>query len=170
MRCAIVKKILILMQISLILMLSSCGDGTDAIDRTDAEDVEIDIAALADILSAEIEYDDTLAKVESYVLDMLYDCGDFISASCGYCASGGTSEVVAVFECKSIEYADKVVERLELYRQSMKEDFARYTPAEVSKLENAVIEAKGKYVIFSVSPDSDKAMEIINNYISQLQK
>lgn len=153
----------------MVFMISSCGEKAEE-TAVPMNDVEIDINILSERLAEEIKYDDTLGKVESYVIDMLYDCSSLSVASAGYGASGGTSEAIAIFECESEEDADTVISKLEIYKESMAEDFVRYTPGEVEKLENAVIQKVGKYAVFCVSPDSDKAKEIINNYISELQK
>lgn len=163
----IIEQILIFMLIPILCLLTSCGTEDE---KKDFSELEMDIGVLSDRLAAEITYDDTLGKIDDYVVNMLYGCEGLTVSSTGYGASGGTSEAVAVFECENSEKADELKKILETYRKSMAEDFVRYTPGEVSKLENAVIEAKGKYVVFCVSSDSVKAKEIINNYISELQK
>jgi hypothetical protein len=130
--------------------------------------ITLDIDVLAEELFSRIEYDDTLEKVEDFVVDMLYNCSENVTASAGYCASGGTAEAVAVFECETAENADAVIEKLNVYKASMAEDFTRYTPGEVEKLNGAKIVQVGRYVIFSVSPNPDKAADIINEHIEQL--
>lgn len=153
----------------MVFMISSCGENAEE-TAVPTNDVEIDINILSDKLADGIKYDDNIGKVESFVIDMLYDCSSLSVASAGYGSSGGTSEAIAIFECETEEDADKVILKLELYKESMADDFVRYTPGEVEKLENAVIQKVGKYAVFCVSPDFEKAKEIINNYISELQK
>ena len=46
-----------------------------------------------------------------------------------------------------------------------KEVFESYLPEEVFKIDNSILETKGNYLIFCISGDSNKASEIINNYI-----
>jgi|GEM_PF-246852 len=174
----IIKKVsfIILAVIVLFFSLISCKDNTPGPSTlpddatTEIFDVKIDINALAEELFTQIEYDDHLEKVEDFVLEMLYNCEEYVTASVGYCASGGTSEAIALFECETVEYASMVVESLDTYRQSMAEDYARYTAGEVEKLNSAIINQVGKYVIFSVSSNPKGAHAIINDHIEQLLK
>ena len=161
------KLVLLLLTITLLAAaLISCDKETGG---TNVQEITIDIGVLAERLASDIKYDDSMSKVEDYVLEMLYDCADESLDSVGYCASGGTSEAVAVFACEDEEKAATVAQKLETFRKSMAEDYVRYTVGEVDKLTNAVVETKGKYTIFCVSPDSDRAKEIINEYVAQLQ-
>ena len=50
---------------------------------------------------------------------------------------------------------------MQAYLDDQAESFRDYIPEETKRVENAVLEQRGKYVILCVSGDPDKAEEII---------
>ena len=75
--------------------------------------------------------------------------------------SGSTAEEVAVFDTPDEETARKQMEHVQAYLDDQAESFRDYIPEETKRVENAVLEQRGKYVILCVSGDPDKAEEII---------
>ena len=90
-----------------------------------------------------------MSKVESYAYQI--------------CASGAYPDEVLILKMKSkddVETAKKCVED----RQSRQtERFTDYNPEEKPKLEQSVIETKGRYVFYAVAKDSAAAKKIFTD-------
>lgn len=78
-----------------------------------------------------------------------------------YLSSGSTAEEIACFEAKDAAAADEIEKGLKARVDSQKTSFTDYVPAEVDRLDKAVIVKKGTRVYLSVSGDPDKAKEIL---------
>lgn len=151
----IMKKILTVAAIFILTgMLMACG----------RKAVDIDIVKLGDRLSSEIAYDDSLGKLGVDKAGMFLNLTDIdIVDGVIYEGAGATAEEIVVLECASGEEAVKAKERLSDRVKEQKESFENYVPAEIPKLDSAVIEATGRYAILCVSGDANRAREIIFN-------
>ena len=70
-----------------------------------------------------------------------------------YAGSGATAEELAVFKCSSEDAATALVSSLETRNQTRIEQYSSYNPAEVPKLESALIMSSGVYVVLCVATD-----------------
>jgi hypothetical protein len=96
---------------------------------------------------------------------MFYSFSDAdITEAVFYESSGATAEEIAVIKCGSGEGADKVEAALNTRVEEQKEAYTDYVPAELEKLNAAVVVKSGNTAILSVSDDPDKAREIIGSY------
>jgi len=120
----------------------------------------IDAAALAESLTAEISYDDTLEAVDADTVSMYITLPDEVE-SVMYMGSGSTAEEVAVFTAPDEDTAKETMESVQEHLNDQTESFQDYIPEESKRVGNAVLEQRGKYVILCVSGDSDTAKEII---------
>ncbi len=136
---------------ALVLLAAGCGNGAAK---------EIDPKALADSLVSGIAYDDELQLLEEDAVAVYLDMEEGVTASM-YMGSGSTAEEVAVFDAPDEETAKKQKEHVQTYLEDQAESFRDYIPEETKRVESAVLEQKGKYVVLCVSGDSDKAKEII---------
>ncbi len=126
--------------------------------------IDIDIAKLGERLNSEIVYDDSLGKLGIDKASMFLNLTDIdIVDGVIYEGAGATAEEIVVLECASGEEAVKAKERLSDRVKEQKESFENYVPAEIPKLDSAVIEATGRYAILCVSGDANRAREIIFN-------
>lgn len=73
---------------------------------------------------------------------------------------GATAEELAVFEAKDADAAAALVEKLQARNADRIENYADYIPAEVPKLENAVILSGGRYVVLCVATDASAVREL----------
>lgn len=121
----------------------------------------IDASALAGSLSKDISYDEELKEVNAEDVTNYVSLEDKVEAVM-YMSSGSTAEEVAVFTAEDEETAKKMQTNVENFLTDQKNSFKDYIPAEASRIDEAVIEQKGNYVVLCVSGDSDKAKEIIN--------
>lgn len=135
------------------LALFAAGCGSNAAK-------EIDAQALADSLATGTTYDDELQKMENELVDVYFDMEEDVTAFL-YMGSGSTAEEAAVFEAPDEESAKKQLEHVKAYLADQSESFRDYIPEEVKRVEDAVVEQRGKYVILCVSADSAKAKEIV---------
>ncbi|MBP5236965.1 MAG: DUF4358 domain-containing protein [Clostridia bacterium] len=146
-------KIRITALLSIILIvsavLSACG-GNGLTDKV------IDLEAAGKALVECAEFDDSLREVPLNTLaSVIGDIGAVKEASAYLAESGATAEAVMVMRCDSTEDAGTVKSLVEAYRDTQKHLFETYNPAEVPKLENAVIESRGLYVLYAVGKNTD---------------
>ena len=165
------KLISVLVCLMLTMMLFvACGkeDDSDSKENNDSDkDVIMDVAATADALMADIEFVDEMTEIASmdfFVAVFSVDADDVVSQKT-YVSSGATAERVAVVECKDADAAKRVKSIFEAYTADLSSQYADYTPSECEKLDNAVIEVHGKYVVMCVSNDNDTAKKTIEGQV-----
>ncbi len=107
-------------------------------------------------------------SVEPEQLDaaLLYDFegngldGDAVTESRAYAISG-MAEQAAVLVCRDEDAAQQVEAMLKTYLADMEESYRNYAPAEVSKLEDAILERRDNAVLLVVANDPDAAREAV---------
>ncbi|MBR5407523.1 MAG: DUF4358 domain-containing protein [Lachnospiraceae bacterium] len=148
------KTVCILMVAVMLLMTAGCKGSAD-----------VDAKALADALRNQVTYNDDLASIDLDTAGMFYSFGDAeINEAYFYESSGATAEEIVVIKCASDADAGKVEEILKRRVEEQKESFKDYVPAELEKLNTAIVKRSGKCVILSVSDEPDKAGDIIRSY------
>ena len=155
------KWIALLLAVLALCSLAACGAKEDA-------PVEIDVAALAaDLYAADI-YDDILSEIPLAAAPMFYGYAEGDVVSCAlYQSTAAAAEEIFVAQCASEEAAAAVKAGAEARIQSQIASYENYVPAEVPKLEAAVLETAGVYVVFVVSADAEAARTIVNGYLGQ---
>ncbi len=148
----------ILAVIAMLGMLTGCTDD-------EKKPVVLDIEAVADELLSGVKFDDTLAKLDSEAVKYLYGTGDDISAAV-YVGSGATAEEIAVFEAPDDKACEKLFATVKKHIADQTESYRNYVPAEVARLENALIVKEGRYILLCVTNDTSSAQKIIDKVIS----
>ncbi|MGN0695758.1 MAG: DUF4358 domain-containing protein [Oscillospiraceae bacterium] len=128
------------------------------------EQKEIDPAAVVD----EIMTETAMTSMAEVTEDRL---GNYVEAdtekvesySMYICGSGAFADEAAVFVLSSEEDTDALMEALQKRVDARLVDYKDYKPEECGKLESAVIKSNGKYVLYAVSSDNDKAEEIFDS-------
>lgn len=154
--------------LALAFSITACGgkggEATKSETKAEAEVKTQDLKTIADRLQKEIKYDDELSQMEADMFDILYagfpadkvkDKIIFLSSS------GGTAEEIACFEAVDEAGVEDVKKALEDRLTFQRASFKNYVPAEVSRIDKAVIETNGNYVILSISNEPDKAKDIV---------
>lgn len=136
---------------ALVLLAAGCGGNAAK---------EIDAKALADSLATGITYDDELQLLGADEVSVYIDMEEGVTASM-YMGSGSTAEEVAVFDAPDEETAKQQKENVQTYLNDQADSFRDYIPEETKRVESAVLEQRGKYVVLCVSGDSEKAKEMI---------
>lgn len=137
----------------LLLALAGCGNS----------DTAIDVQKLADDLKSGVAFKDDLAAMPDSVFETYYEVedGDIVQKAV-YAGGGGTAEEIAVFEAKDEDAAARLKKAAEQRIADQKENFENYVPGELTKLNNPVLEVKGKYVILCVCDNPEEARAIID--------
>lgn len=123
---------------------------------------KIDLINIEKELLSEVIFEDELVQLDEKMSKMLYEI-DNATKSIVYIGSGATSEEIALFEFENQKDAKEGYEKAKQRIETQKEDYAKYIPEEVQRLENAIIKQKDNYVIVCVAK-GDEAKEIINQY------
>ena len=129
------------------------------------KDVELDIDALASDLVSGIVFDDEMSIIDDGMIPMIYSNGEVYDDAVLYMGSGATAEEIAVFECENDTRAKGALEEAKSHIESQIISYEDYIPAEVQRLEQAVVRQAGRYVIVAVTGDPDEAEKIIDNHL-----
>lgn len=137
-------------------MLSGCG----------SKEASFDVKALGADLNSKITYQDTLTELDMDTASMFLNLSDVNVVNAAiYEGSGGTAEEIVVLECASAEDASKAKTVLKTRVSEQIESFTDYVPAELTKLNAAVIKVNGKYAVLSVCDTPEEASKIIAQYM-----
>lgn len=129
----------------MLLGLAACGD--KAAKEFDAETTP---QALMDAGA----FSEDLEEVEPVVLLQLYQLDESkVAAAAGFGSTGLTAEEVAVFEMTDEAAAQEAESLLQAHLEYQKESNVDYRPNEMPKLDKAVVERRGKTLLFLVAAD-----------------
>ena len=127
--------------------------------------VDVDAQGLADALKSGITYKDDLAPIDLETAQMFFNFGDAnITEAVFYESSGATAEEIVVLKCAGEADAGMAEDSLKKRVEEQKESYTDYVPAELEKLNAAVVYRGGNCAVLSVSDEPDKAREIIDSY------
>lgn len=168
----------LLVILSAMVCFASCGGNSGSTSTPAGSSGDQSVSSTVDASAEEIgaklfdgiTYDDDLQAVEEDTAGRI----EFVAAYYGidesllvdavlYTGSGATPEEICVMKASSEGEVSAVKEAAERRLKLQKEDFVDYAPAEMPKLESAVIYEKDLFVAYSVSGDSAKAQEILKN-------
>ena len=142
---------LMILAAALCLLLGACSSPAES--ETTALDPETATQAVLDSGAFSVE----LTELDAA---MLYDFSGYglddstLTASKAYSASG-FAEQVSVTVWKDEASAQAAVDMFKTYLEDMAATYKDYAPAEVPKLENAVLEQRGTSVLLAVANDAD---------------
>ena len=141
---------------AMVMIMAGCGKKT----------VDFDISALATDLDINITYQDTLEPMGVEMAGMFLNLANVkVTNAAIFEGSGATAEEIIVLECENDEEAKKAEQVLKDRVSEQIESFTDYVPAELTKLNAAVIKVSGKYAVLSVSDTPDEAKKIIDQYM-----
>lgn len=129
--------------------------------------VELDPTEALNQLKTEISFTDQMTDMDSAGACRFYDVDtDWVADGAAYIGSGATAESMAVFEAADTDAAGSIAEALRSFTDSWIDGYSDYMPEEVPKLENAVLEQSGNYVVFCVAPDHDTAETAVHELLN----
>ena len=117
-------------------------------------------------LKEELTFTDQMTDMDSAGTCRFYDVQtDWVENSVSYVGSGATAESVAVFEATDADAAASIAEELQAFTDSWITGYSDYKPEEVPKLESAVLEQSGVYVVFCVTADNTAAKTAVHELL-----
>lgn len=126
----------------------------------------VDAARAADDLKSALTFKDELSEATQAVRDRTYGIteGDIVAGKL-YLSSGATAEEIAVFGAKDDAAAERLLAAAKERVEAQKTAFEDYAPAEMTKLNSAVVERKGKIVALCIADDSAAAQKKVQELI-----
>ncbi len=151
------KKLSLLIAILLSLpLVPGCSKKADAFDPQ---------AFAADMLAGGA-FSDELTEADAAIGRRLYGLEESdAEETLFYFSSGATAEEMAVFMAYDEEGAAKLADAAKARVERQKTAFESYVPAEVPKLDKAVVEVSGLYVVLYVAADYDAARRVADRYL-----
>ncbi len=139
---------------------SGSGDGSENSGSNQNSEKEFNAEELAQSLVSEITYTGTMEQLPADEIGWYVDMEEGVTGIM-YMVSGVSSEEVAVFTAPDETTAKAMVENIEELLADQEDQNAAYDAKVTQRIDNAVLEQKGNYVILCVSDDSAKAKELI---------
>lgn len=123
-------------------------------------------AEVAQKLMDSLSFEYPLNELPEDAANRLYKLdGEILEEQAVYVGTGGAlADEVSVWRVKDEKDAKTVEEAAQQRVENQKASFEDYVPAEMPKLEKAVITVDGDTVILCVSADPDKAKEVIASF------
>lgn len=141
-----------------LLLLSGCGTGEPE------KEASFPAAVTTQALLDSGAFSEQLEELELEIAAMLFwlegDVTDY-EGSKVYYSTGATSEVAAVIALRDAGQAEAVETALSNWVSGQIEAERNYRPAEVEKLEHAIVEVRGSSVLLVVAADWEKAQTAI---------
>lgn len=151
------KRILSLILVSLLtLSLTACGSSS-----TDKNPAVADISSA--ILSA-ISVGETVALTDNTLPKQYLDLDVSLVAeyAVNIASSGALADEIAIFKANDKEAVSKIKEAINSRLSLVEEKFVDYVPAEMSKIENALILEKENYILLAIVEDTKTVEDKFN--------
>ena len=150
------KKRLFLLSAALLLTLAACGGkGVSPFDP--ASDSQT-------LLATPGVFGDSLEAVDQTTACALYGIDEETVTACAvYMANATSAEELAIFTLSDEEAAQTAAKQLGYRVEDRVEELTGYLPAEIPKLEKAVVETRGNSVLLLIAADYDAAKPILEN-------
>ena len=142
----------------ILTLLSACG-GTGVKPLPSGAELEKSLVD-AGIFSEELESVD--ADIAAYLYGLTEAEG--VEIVSWYSSSGGTAEEVTLFYCQDDAVLKTVRESADARLDFQKRTYADYAPAEVPKLEGAVVRVRDRVLVVCVAADPEKAAKLLSPY------
>lgn len=117
---------------------------------------------VADALMDKISFDEELSLLAEDEISIYVEMEDGVEGIM-YISSGSTAEEIAVFKAPDKNTATKMVANVKDYLKAQRSSFADYLPEEAKRIDDAVVEQKGNYVVLCVSGQSADAKAVISD-------
>lgn len=161
------KKTIIAIAMLSVFMLTGCNGGDEAVEANAT--VSVAAATAADITNAvmsEIEIPSAMEKTaENIGAYYNIDTATVAEMSVFICGSGAYPDELAIFKFNDAESAKSGAEAVQSRLDSQIAIYTDYTPAEMYKLNEAVLITEGSWVAFAACSDNARAQEIIESML-----
>lgn len=144
--------------ILLISLLAACS-------AKEQKPLEIDFSAFSTALLESGAFSEELELIDNDIGCYLYGVEENADTeTLFYMSSGATADEFTLFKASSEDAASGLEKYVSDRLDYQKRSFEAYNPAEVSKLDSAVLKTSGAYVLLVVADDYDAASSVINEY------
>lgn len=138
-------------------LTAGCGEKNYSLDEEE----------LANSILENIEFDCTMYQVQDEnIRDFL--CIEGAEKQILYMGNGAYADSVGIFTLADESSAKEALNTVNEYLTDLKDSFQDYLPDEAAEIEAAASVQKGRYVVFCVSPDAEKAASIIEESIAEV--
>lgn len=161
--------------LAMTLTAVSCGGDTTTTETTDTASADtaavtevqpIDVPTLAQTLATSCTFSEELMENNVYLKNHTYGFAvDSCVSYAAYVPAGITPEEILVFEAKTEDDAAALVNQLNAYVEYLIGEYGDYAPAQVPKLDDPVIAAKGCTVVYVISEDNAAAAEVVKGLL-----
>lgn len=162
------KKSIIALALLSAIMLTGCGADNEAVEAnaTISTAAEATAGGITSAIMAEIEIPSAMEKTAENI-GGYYDIDTTTVAemSVFICGSGAYPDELAVFRFNDAESAKVGAEAVQSRLDSQIGIYRDYTPAEMYKLDEALLITEGNWVVFVACADNARAKEIIENML-----
>ena len=128
-----------------------------------SQDFSMNIQVFAQNVMDNVSFDDQLESIDKPMINDIFLIDDNTDAVM-YAGAGGSADVFVVFAAANAAGVKNVRASVDKYIETNKAAVANYTPAELDKLNNAILVEKGKYLAFCVTNDPN-AKSVIEQYM-----
>ncbi len=131
------------------------------------QQAEINPADAVQQLKDSVSFTDQMTEMDSAGACRFYDVStDLVQDGAAYVGSGATAESLAVFEATDKDAAQSIADALQTFTDGWIKGYSDYKPEEVPKLESAVLEQDGVYVVFCVTADNAAAKTAVQDLLN----
>ena len=139
---------------------TACGGG---------KDYSLDEAGLAGKLLSEVNFDCELYQVHEEKVANFIDL-EGAEKEIMYMGSGSFADSFGIFRLDSSDSAEGALETVNSYLADLQDSFKDYIPKEADKIQQATVLQKGRYVVFCITSDREKASEIISDSFKEVKE
>ncbi|WP_312652768.1 DUF4358 domain-containing protein [Proteiniclasticum sp.] len=158
------KKLLgVLLSGIMILGLAACGEKAD--EGPANEEVNVPVEEIGDKILEELEYG-SMIELDDETLKQFYELDASILEE--YDANipmmNVTTQEYSVFKVKDAKDAETVKNAIDKRAAAVQKSFEQYLPDQYENAKNYYVEVNGKYIVFVIHTDVEKAKEIFQGY------
>lgn len=156
------KLIALTLSTMMILSLTACGEQDN--DK-EPEEVNVSVDTIVEDLEKELEFG-AMMKLDGETLKQMYDLDEalFEEYNANIPMMNVQTNEYSVFKLKDEADVDKVKEALETRAETVQKTFETYLEDQYENAKNFYLDHTGKYVIFVIHEDVEKAEPIFENY------
>ncbi len=126
---------------------------------------EIETEELSEQLNSSVAFSELLTKTDTQYIEKRYSLNpkDYSEVS----AYVGTAAVCDEFVIVKTEATEAMKEKLKKYVEQKRKTYEKYRPAEVGKLDSAIIETYNNAVVMIITADTENALDVYREYLKK---
>ena len=153
------KKIALILCSLMLVICSACSSQQPAAH-------DLNMTDLAEKLKTSGAFEENISSTMEPIradraVDMFGASEEDVKDAVYYTCVGATAAEILIFECTDEQAAQRVYDLAEPHLENLQTTYESYAPEEAKKVENAVKELYGRYVIVVVSSNADIVQSVI---------